>query len=145
MAVGDRKDPFGQFNFRLEIDGTNVAGFTEVGGLASESDVGEYREGTEPALLRKIPGLKKYTNITLKRGFTDNSELWEWRKTSEDGATERRDGSIVLLDESRTEALRWNFRAGWISKYEGPALNSTTSEAAIESIEIAHEGLEMDG
>lgn len=145
MAVGDRNDPYGQFNFLVELDGLTVAGFTEVGGLASESDVGEYREGSEPARLRKIPGLMKYTNITLKRGYTSNSELWDWRKSSEDGATERRDGSIVLLDESRTEALRWNFRAGWISKYEGPALNSSTSEAAIESIEIAHEGLEMDG
>jgi phage tail-like protein len=82
-------------------------------------------------------------NISLKRGFTQDFDLWNWRKTTLDGATERRAGTIVLLDEARQPVLRWNFKEGWISKWEGPALNATTNEAAIESLEIAHEGLEM--
>ena len=143
--MANRKDPFAQFNFIISIEGTTdaVAGFTEVAGVNTESDVVEYREGSDPATMRKLPGLKKFGNITLKRGFTDNRELWEWRKTTLDGRTERKNGSIVLRNEEGKEVLRWNFEKGWISKYEAPALNAKTNEAAIESIEIAHEGLEQ--
>ena len=143
MATGDRVDPYGQYNFLVEIDGVTRAGFTEVGGLTTEQDVIEYREGSETATVRKLPGLRKYTNITLKRGFTQDKELWEWRKTTIDGTTERRAGSVVLLAEDRSEVLRWNFVEGWLSKWEGPGLNATTNEAAIESLEICHEGLEV--
>ncbi|NLS75691.1 MAG: phage tail protein [Chloroflexi bacterium] len=139
-----RDDPYAQFNFLVELDGVAAAGFTEVGGLAVESDVIEYRNGNEDATVRKLPGLRKYSNITLKRGYTANLELWKWRKTTEDGQTARRSGAIILLDEARQPVLRWIFREGWIAKYEGPALNSTTNEAAIESIEIAHEGLTLE-
>ena len=144
MAVGDRNDPYAQFNFIIELDGLEVAGFTETGGLMAESDVVEYREGSDEPTVRKLPGLRKYGNITVKRGYTQSTELWDWRKSTEDGQTERRDGTIILLDEGRNRVLQWLFRNGWISKYEGAALNSTTSEAAIESIEIAHEGLVME-
>ncbi|MFN2109115.1 MAG: phage tail protein [Anaerolineae bacterium] len=143
MATGDRLDPYAQYNFLIEIDGVARAGFTECGGLSTEQDIIKYREGSETATVRKLPGLRTYANITLKRGFTQDKELWQWRKTTIDGVTERRSGSIVLLDESRQEVLRWNFVAGWVSKWEGPALNSTTNEAAIESLEICHEGLEL--
>jgi phage tail-like protein len=143
MATGDRVDPYAQYNFLVEIDGVTRAGFTEVGGLTTEQDVIEYREGSETATVRKLPGLRKFSNITLKRGFTQDRELWEWRKTTIDGTTERRAGSIVLLSEDRSEALRWNFTEGWVCKWEGPALNSTTNEASIESLEICHEGLEL--
>jgi phage tail-like protein len=85
----------------------------------------------------------KYNNIVLKRGYTRAKELYEWRKKVMDGKTQRASGSIVLLDEARNEALRWNFREGWPSKWEGPALNAKTSEVAIETLEIAHEGLEL--
>jgi phage tail-like protein len=141
----NRKDPFAQFNFIISIEGTTdaVAGFTEVAGMNTESDVVEYREGADTATMRKLPGLKKFGNITLKRGYTVNREIWEWRKTTLDGRTERRNGSIVLRNEEGRDVLRWNFTNGWISKYEGPALNAKTNEAAIESIEIAHEGLEL--
>ena len=143
MATGDRLDPYAQYNFLIEIDGVARAGFTECGGLSTEQDIIKYREGSETATVRKLPGLRTYANITLKRGFTQDKELWQWRKTTIDGVTERRSGSIVLLDESRQEVLRWNFVEGWVSKWEGPALNSTTNEAAIESLEICHEGLEL--
>ncbi len=142
MTTG-RLDPYAQYNFLVELDGVARAGFTEVGGLTTESDIIEYREGSEQATVRKLPGLMKYSNITLKRGFTQDKELWTWRKTTLDGETERRSGAIILLDEARQEVLRWNFREGWISKWEGPALNSTANEIAIESLEIVHEGLEL--
>jgi phage tail-like protein len=141
MAL-ERNDPYAQFNFIVQIDGQDVGGFTEVGGLAAESDVIEYREGKDPATMRKLPGLRKYSNLTLKRGYTANDKMWQARKTVEDGKTVRLPSvTIILLNEERKPALRWIVRNAWISKYEGPALNSTTNEAAIESIEIVHEGL----
>ena len=143
MPPGDRKDPYVQFNFLVEIDGVPRAGFTEASGLTAEQEVVEYREGSENTTVRKLAGLTTYPNIMLSRGFTQDLTLYEWRLTVINGATERRSGSIVLLDEARQEALRFNFREGWPCKWEGPALNSTTNEAAIEKLEICHEGLEM--
>ncbi|HZI62409.1 MAG TPA: phage tail protein [Pyrinomonadaceae bacterium] len=144
MPDGKRNDPYGQFNFLIEIDGVVKGGFSEASGLTTDTNVIEYREGAEQnGTTRKLPGLMKYNNIVLKRGWTKDKSLWAWRKKVIDGKTQRNSGSIVLLDEARNEALRWNFREGWPSKWEGPALNAKTSEVAVETLEIAHEGLEL--
>ena len=144
MPDGKRNDPYGQFNFLIEIDGVVKGGFSEASGLTTDTNVIEYREGAEQhGTTRKLPGLIKYNNIVLKRGWTKDKSLWAWRKKVIDGKTQRNSGSIVLLDEARNEALRWNFREGWPSKWEGPALNAKTSEVAVETLEIAHEGLEL--
>ena len=142
--MAERNDPYPQFSFLIEIKDLTepVAGFTEVAGMNAESDIIEYREGNDISM-RKLPGLRKFGNITLKRGYTTNRALWDWRKSTLDGQTQRKDGSIVLRNEEGKEVLRWNFFEGWISKYEGPALNAKTNEAAIESIEIVHERLEL--
>ncbi len=139
----DRNDPYSAFNFLVEIDGVTTAGFSECSGLTTETDVIEYRNGDEDITVRKLPGLRKYTNIVLKRGYTDSQELWEWRKTVIDGKTERHTGSITLLDEAREVALRWNFREGWPSKWEGAAFNAKNNEVAIETLEIACEHIEL--
>jgi phage tail-like protein len=144
MPEGKRKDPYGQFHFVVEIDGVIQGGFSEASGLTTDTNIIEYREGNEIATTRKLPGLMKYNNIVLKRGWTDNRALWEWRKKVIDGKTQRQSGVIVLQDEARNPVLRWNFREGWPSKWEGPALNAKTSEVAIETLEIAHEGLELE-
>ncbi|HEV7395161.1 MAG TPA: phage tail protein [Pyrinomonadaceae bacterium] len=144
MPDGKRNDPYGQFNFLIEIDGVVKGGFSEASGLTTDTNIIEYREGAEQqGTTRKLPGLMKYNNIVLKRGWTKDKSLWSWRKKVIDGKTQRNSGSIVLLDEARNEALRWNFREGWPSKWEGPALNAKTSEVAVETLEIAHEGLEL--
>jgi phage tail-like protein len=144
MPDGKRNDPYGQFNFLIEIDGVVKGGFSEASGLTTDTNIIEYREGAEQhGTTRKLPGLIKYNNIVLKRGWTKDKSLWAWRKKVIDGKTQRNSGSIVLLDEARNEALRWNFREGWPSKWEGPALNAKTSEVAVETLEIAHEGLEL--
>ena len=75
----------------------------------------------------------KYSNITLKRGITDDAELWEWRKKAMDGKVERKNGSIVLLDDTGAEKVRWNFVDGWPTKWTGPSFNATGNEVAIES------------
>lgn len=136
-------NPYTQFNYLIEIDDITVAGFSEVSGLTTEQDVIEYREGSDTQTVHKIPGLRKYSNITLKRGFTQNTELWNWRKTTIDGLTERKSGAIILQDEAQEEALRWEFQEGWVAKWEGPTLNATANEAAIESLEIAVEDLRL--
>jgi phage tail-like protein len=140
-----RNDPYAQFNFLVEVQGLTVAGFTEVSGITAESDVIEYREGSDAARVRKLPALYKFGNITLKRGYTLSRDLWEWRKSTLDGATVRHDGAVVLLDEAREPRLRWEFFEAWIAKYEGPALNATANEAAIESVELAVEDVRLAG
>jgi phage tail-like protein len=140
--------PFGQFNFQVDIDGVGQFGFSEVSGLTTDTNIIEYREGDEIAdgesTTRKLPGLIKYTNIVLKRGYTKDLSAYNWRLLVIQGLTSRTGGSITLLDEARNPALRWTFRNGWPCKWEGPALNGKTSEVAIESMEIAHEGLTLE-
>jgi len=141
-----RPGPFTVFNFVVEIDGVAAAAFAEVSGLDSETEVIEYRTGdSKVSSTLKLPGLTKYSNIVLKRGLTRDLSLWQWRKTVVDGQTDRRNGTIVLLDESGSPVLRWTFRNGWPCKWEGPSLNAKSSEIAIETLEIAHEGLELEG
>ena len=94
--------------------------------------------------MRKLPGLTTYANIVLKRGLTRDLSLWNWRQSVVNGQTDRRSGTIVLLDESRKQVLRWRFAEGWPVKWEGPALNAQANEIAIETLEIAHEGLELE-
>jgi phage tail-like protein len=134
-----RVDPYRGYNFLVEIDGITQAGFQECGGLDTSTDPVDYREGTDAPHVRKLTGLNKYSPISLKRGITDADELFKWRQTVVDGKTERKNGSIVLLDEAGTEKLRWNFSQAWPSKWTGPAFNSTGSSVAIETLELTHE------
>jgi phage tail-like protein len=142
MPTGDRIDPYRAYNFLVEVDGITRAGFRECSGLDSDQAPIEYREGTDSLTVRKLPGLVKYSNISLKWGMTDDAELWEWRKKAMDGQVERKNGSIVLLDDTSTEVMRWNFREGWPTKWTGPSFNATGAEVAIETLEIVHEGVE---
>ena len=144
MPPGDRVDPFHVFNFRVEIAGTSVAGFREVSGLSFNVDPVEYREGTDiPLHSRKQPGMRKFPNIVCKRGETPDKQLWNWYANVLNGVPDRRDGAIVLQDEQHQDVLRWEFSSGWICKWEGPTMNATTSDLAIESIEICVERVEL--
>lgn len=138
-----RNDPLSQFNFILQIDGIQSAGFTEVSGLSTESDIIEYREGHDQPYMRKLPGLIKFGDITLKRGYTLNRELWTWRKSTLDGLTERKNCSVTLLDEARQPAVRWNIYDAFVKKLEFPSLNASTNEAAVETVELVCERIEL--
>lgn len=135
-------DPFNSQNFLLEIDGITSAGFSECTGLNAESNVIEYREGNESITPRKLPGLNKFGNVTLKRGLSKDTALFDWHKAAMDGDINRTSVSIVVLDEKRQEQLRYNLVNAWPSKYTAPDLKANANEIAIESIEIAHEGVE---
>ncbi|WP_456434545.1 phage tail protein [Thermosulfuriphilus sp.] len=143
MPVGQRKDPYRNFRFLVEIDGIVQAGFSEATIADSSQDVIEYREGSDPPTLRKLPGLAKYGNLTLKWGVTDSLELYHWRKLVEDGKIDqaRRNVAVIVLDEEGRPAARWEFQAAWPSKYDAPDLNAKGNDVAIETLEIAHEGM----
>jgi phage tail-like protein len=141
VPTGQRQDPYRVYNFVVEIDGIARAAFRECSGLDTSNDPIDYREGTDGLHVRKLPGLTKSSNITLKWGTTDDASLWDWRKSVMDGHVERKNGSIVLLDDTGTEKIRWNFRDAWPTKWTGPSLNATGNEVAIETLEIVHEGL----
>ncbi|MGB5556551.1 MAG: phage tail protein [Paracoccaceae bacterium] len=138
-------DPFGNYNFIVEIDGLEIAAFAEVSGLSSETEVIEYRDGTDKVnAVRKLPGLTKYSNITLKRGITASDDLWQWRKAIIDGNIDRRTASIVILNEAHEPVMRWLVLEAWPCKYDGPALNAKGNEVAIESLTLACERIELN-
>ena len=151
MPAVFREDPYGGFNFEVIIkgvsdDGTAVRGsFAEVTGLEAEVAPIEYRNGSEDITMRKVPGLKKFSNITLKRGIVGDLAFWNWIVEAMNGLVRRTEGSVVLLNENRQEVMRWNFKRGWPSKWTGPGLNAKNNEIAMETLEICHEGLEIDG
>jgi len=136
-------DPFASFNFLVESGGLLRAGFSECTGLNSETDPIDYREGNEDITVRKIPGLKKFGNVTLKRGVAVGQDFFEWRKAVTDGNIDRRDISIILLDEQRNEQVRYNLTNAWPAKWTGPELKAGANEIAVETIEIIHEGVSI--
>jgi phage tail-like protein len=143
-ATSDRLDPLASFNFIVDIQGMR-AGFSEIGGLSTETDIIEYREGNEDITMRKLPGKRKYANITLKRGYTPNGkDAWKLRQTVINGQTQRFSGTITLLNESRQPALVWKFFDAWPNKWAGPAFNAKNNDVAIEEMELAVEGLELE-
>ena len=141
MPTGTRVDPYRGFNFLVELDGITQAGFQEVSGLDSSTPSIDYREGTHPNHQTKLPGLNTFSAITLKRGITDSDELWKWRQTVVDGRPERKNGSIVLRDETGAEKIRWNFFNAWPAKWTGPSFTAEGNDVAIETLELAHEGI----
>jgi phage tail-like protein len=142
MATGDIPDPYTNFNFLVEIDGISRGAFQQVSGFDSTIDVIDHREGGQNTTLRKLPGMTKYSNISLKWGITDDKELYNWHRQAVLGQLQRKNGSIVQLDRAGQEVARWNFIRAWPTKYDGPDFNAETSDVAIETLELAHEGIE---
>lgn len=139
-----RDDPYLTHNFLVRIDNTVLGGFSDCKGLSHDTDMIPYREGKDVNYnVRQLIGLRKYNAIQLMRGITTSRALWLWRLNIVNGVADRRNGSILLLNEVRKRVVEWHFEAGWISKYEGPTLNAKGNEVAIETIEIVHEGLRI--
>ncbi|WP_292388418.1 phage tail protein [Methanosarcina sp. UBA5] len=136
-----RQDPYRQFRFRVEI-GSIKLGFSECTFADTTTDPVEYREGDELPIFRKLSGLTKYGNITLKWGITDNMELFNWRQQIIDKGAEnnRKDMSIILINEAGEDKARWEITRAWPSKYDPVDFNAKGNEVAIETLEIVHEG-----
>jgi phage tail-like protein len=139
------KYPIPVFHFRVEWGGANV-GFSEVSGLTQEAQVIEYRSGDSPEYHGlKMPGLRKYNNIVLKRGITKgDNEFFQWLNSIKLNTVERRDISISLLNENHEPVMTWKIHNAFPVKVEGPGLKANGNEVAIESIELAHEGLMLE-
>lgn len=141
--MAERKDPYGTYNFLVEIEGITRGAFQEASGFDSSIEVEEHREGGENITTRKLPGMVKYSNIVLKWGLTDDHELDDWYQqwASGDPTAKRQSGSIVLLDRQGQEKKRWNFINAWPTKLTWPSFNAENSDLAIMTLELAHEGL----
>ena len=144
MPSGQRIDPYQGFRFRVEIEGIQQGGFEECSGLGSQIAVEEYREGTDKSLtVRKAPGKVSYPDIVLKWGVTDSRELYNWHLDVINGKLERKNGSVVLMNDQGEEKLRWNFVDAWPSKWEGPTLKARSGEVAIETLTLTCERQEQ--
>lgn len=154
-----RIDPLGAFNFYITlIDSSNpmgslltavlsyaVAGFSECTGLDATMEVMDYREGGVNSYVHKFATRATYSNLVLKHGAIYlYDDLWDWHYSWVQGAGTRKDGLVVLLDESRNPAKIFKFKRGIPMKWVGPALNASQSSVAVESLDIAHEGLELE-
>ena len=143
--MADHEDPLVSFHFAVDIQGGVQGFFTECSGLGSETEIVEHKvvkDGVE--VVMKIPGRLKWENIVLKRGITSNMDIWTWRKQVETGDVSgaRRDGSIVMFDQTLSEVARWNFIRGWPSKVTGPSVKSDSNEIGVEELTITHEYIE---
>ena len=142
-ARGLDKDPFASFRFRAEIDGLQVSGFSEVTGLAFESDVQTFQVGGVNTHEWQLNGPTKFpSKLTLKRGLADADTLWSWYQDVMNGRIKRKNVTITLLNHADEEKWRWVFSKACPVKWSGPEFRAGTAEVAFESIELIHMGLE---
>ncbi|NLT74521.1 MAG: phage tail protein [Chloroflexi bacterium] len=143
--MANRSDPLVGFHYAIDIQGEVTGYFTECSGIGSEHEVIEHKvvdaDGHEHIL--KIPGRLKWENITLKRGITENMDIWDWRDMVVQGKVDdaRREGSIIMFDQGLQEVARWNFEKAWPVKVSGPTVKADSNELGIEELVITHEGL----
>lgn len=142
-----RQDPLRNYRFRVEIDNIARAGFSEISGLDSQIAVVDYREGTDPPHVRKLSGLTKYSNVTLKYGLATGGDalaLFNWFRDVSQGqlASNRRRVVIIVQDESGQDRARFIVNDAWPSRYATSALNAQAHEVMIELLELANEGIE---
>jgi phage tail-like protein len=141
--MADRVDPYKGFRFRVEIDGIQQAGFMECSAVGSHVEVIEYREGGEPASVRKLPGKASYPDLTLKWGTTDSHELYDWHLAAVRGAVSRKTGSVVQLDDTGQEKMRWHFYMAWPSKWDGPTFSAKGNDVSIQTLTLSCERIEL--
>lgn len=134
--------PLPKFHFQVEWGGASL-GFTEVSGLDVETEMIEYRDGASPEYLKtKMPGMQKYSNITLKRGtFQGDNDFFDWWNTVALNTIERRDVTISLLNENHEPVVVWKIKNAWPAKVQSTDLKADGNEVAIETVELCHEGL----
>lgn len=135
-----RVDPFTGYNFIVIISDIPVAGFSDVSGIASETEVEEYKEGGENQYVHKLPTITKYGNLILKNGMTNLPLLYNWYKDVVQGKINRKEITIILLDPKQLGFKTWTYRDAYPVKWSGPELNANNNAVAIESLEIAHAG-----
>jgi phage tail-like protein len=160
MTSGKREDPVLGFNFQVSLMESSssmggavttiafgnvidnpIAGFNECSGLEMSLDVEEYQEGGNNGTVLKFASRAKWSTITLKKGLTTGTELWDWLYGFVEGRGQRKDGVVTLLDSEHNTHTAWHFVRALPIRYSAPALNAQQNNVAIESLELVHEGL----
>ncbi len=147
-----RDNPYSAFNFVVAIGGDQgdgsagavIGGFSEASGLGVDVEYAEYRNGNEMVnTVRKVPGVHKMDDVTLKRGLVGSTDLFDWVKTVRDGTADPRNVTITLLDEAREAVASWVLRRAQPKKWTGPSLTAKGGgDVAMEEISFVHEGIE---
>lgn len=144
--AGEAQDsvwPLPSFYFKVEIDGIGEIACKEVSGLDIEAQIIEYRHGNSPAFSTiKMPGIQKSSNVSLKKGvFVSDNKFYDWFNTIKMNTIERKSVTISLLDQDGNPTMVWTLTNAWPTKITGVSLKSDGNEAAVESLDMAHEGL----
>jgi len=144
-ASGRESDPLVGFQFAIEVGGMVTGYFTECGGIGSENEIAETKTVTDTGqeVVLKVPGRLKFGDVTLKRGITDNLQIWEWRQLVEEGKLKdaRKNCSVIMFDRNYTPAARWDFVNAWPSKVSGPDVKSDSNDFGVEEMVLVHEGM----
>ncbi len=141
--TGKRKDPFPAFRFEITIDDEPAGGFSECSGLQLETEVHDYQEGGVNDFVHKFPTRVKQSNLVLKRGIVDR-RLWDWYYALVEGTVDLRGGSIMVRDPAGDKVLvKWEFAGAFPCKWQGPDLNATQNNVAVETLELCHQGLQL--
>ncbi len=135
-----KDDPYGTFNYIVEIDGIIAGGFSEVTGMRIETETYPIKEGGLNSFVHMLPKSSKFSDITLKRGITD-WELYDWYLDVVYGKIKRKSGSIILQDTGKEKQLTWYFFDAFPIKWEGSTLGASTSSVATETLVLTHHGL----
>ncbi len=147
MAEGERRDPYSGFNFRMEIDGVEVAGFKRISGLEMKTEVVEYFEGDSVnKTVRKIPGVTNYSNVVCERGISEGLELYEWCKEVNDQSreVERKTITINFLDDSGEPQKTYTLFEAWPCRYKTSDFDATINQVGVEEIEFVIEYFEIE-
>ena len=141
MTTGMKLYPYTSFRFRVEIEGITSAQASEVTGLQIETETETYEEGGVNDFVHQLPKRTKYQHIILKRGITDQDDMWKWYQEVVDGKFERKNGAIVLVDVTGEDKWRWDFFDAYPVKWNGPDFRADSNTVAFETIELAHHGI----
>jgi len=145
LGMREFMEPQGGFLFVLEVDKRWVAHFNECSGIKNSTEVVELQEGGLNTRVHKLPGQTRWENIVLKYGMSSDTYMIEWRnEILNDQFAARRNASIIVLDNDLSELRRFNIKNAWPVSYEGPGLSAAGSDLAVETVEIAHEGVEVE-
>ncbi|VAW40752.1 hypothetical protein MNBD_CHLOROFLEXI01-376 [hydrothermal vent metagenome] len=134
-------NPYQAFNYWVEIEGLLVFGFSEVSGLESSIETIDHREGGVNHYVHQFPSQVTQSNLVLKKGMTPFDFLWDWYHDTTQGIIERKNGTIMLMNEFHLPVRWWNFHNAFPTKWSGPQFNASSGEVAFETIELVHEGI----
>jgi phage tail-like protein len=129
--------------FYVMIKGQAEGVFTEVSGLQVEMDVMDYQEGGNNGFVHRLPGFTKVSNLTLKRGVSNSNDFFKWCNEIASGKFTRRNISVVMYDAAGNKLMQWDFKNAYPVKWIGPQFKASDATAAIETLELAHEGMSL--